>query len=104
MDEPYPKWRSDRPPPLLAPEPSEPHFVRTERPHAHGVKRVLKVVGAIAGTGVTFVVATAAGALLHVGLPPARRLAAAGARRRPSRAPPAGAGRRPPGRGSPRPR
>jgi translocation and assembly module TamB len=66
--------RSDRPPPP-PPEPSEPHFVVSERPTGRG-RRALRVAGAALGTAVTFVAAAAGGVLLHVGTPPARRLVA----------------------------
>jgi translocation and assembly module TamB len=62
-------------PPQIAPEPSHAHFVVSE--HSFGLKRVAKRVGAVVATGATFVAALAGGVLVHVGSPPARRLASA---------------------------
>src|SRR6202035_2207780 len=69
-----PGWKSERPPPF-PPEPSDAHFLRSDHPR-HGVKRALRVVAAVIGTGLTFVAAMAGGVLLHAGTPPARRLVA----------------------------
>ena len=69
-----PQGQSDRPPPI-APEPSHPHFVLTKHPLR--LKPVAKKVGAAGAVGATFVAAAIAGVVLHVGLPPARRLVAA---------------------------
>jgi len=66
--------RSDRPPPL-PPEVSEPHFVVRER-RPRRWRRALGIAGATLGTTATAVVAIAGGAILHLGLPPARRLLA----------------------------
>ena len=69
--------RSERPPPL-PPEPSEAHFVHGGppwRPHGR-VFRALRTTAAVLGTGATFALAVAGGTVLHVGLPPSRRLIA----------------------------
>jgi translocation and assembly module TamB len=69
---------SDRPR-SMPPEVSDPHFVRHPEPsRPHGVKRVLKVVGAVVGTTATVLVAMVGGTLLHINLPAARRVLSGG--------------------------
>ncbi len=65
---------SDRPP-GGPPEPSDAHFVVSE--HSFGLKRVAKRSAMVVATGATFVAALVGGVVVHMGTPPARRLASA---------------------------
>jgi translocation and assembly module TamB len=71
------RMNSERPR-AFPPDISEPHFVQREPEKRRTFKRVLHVLGAIVGTTATVLVATVGGVLLHIDLPPARRLLSGG--------------------------